>query len=261
MTTCQELDELYLAYALDAVDDVDRQRIEQHTAQCAACAQVAAAYLPVADFLALSVPQYDPPADLKYRVLAAAMPKAKFAPASRPARIADLGAMVAALFRAPALSAVMLILIVGLGLWNLTLQNQMTQQATFNQQLQADLTRNRALVSIVSYADSQPKHIEPTALAPQAIGRVYMASELNTLALIVSDVPPQEATKAYQIWLIDAAGERTSGGMFTVDAQGRAWVLIRAPKPLGNYSSIGITLEPAEGSPKPTGPKMMGTTL
>ena len=59
----------------------------------------------------------------------------------------------------------------------------------------------------------------------------------------------------------DPNGERTSGGTFTVDERGRSWVYIRSPQPLTNYKSIGITIEPAGGSHKPTGPKMMGSNL
>ncbi len=65
----------------------------------------------------------------------------------------------------------------------------------------------------------------------------------------------------YQFWLIDPSGDRTSGGTFSVDAQGRGWVLIRSPKPLNNFQSVGVTIEPEGGSPAPTGAKMMGTSL
>jgi anti-sigma-K factor RskA len=125
----------------------------------------------------------------------------------------------------------------------------------------SEVTRQRALVSTIAYADTQPKHLDTTDAAPKAVGRLFAAPELNALALIVYDMPALETDRVYQIWLIDPNGDRTSGGTFTVDTSGRSWVLIRAPKPLSNYQGIGITLEPTGGSPKPTGPKMMGTSL
>lgn len=258
---CKELEELYPAYVLDAVEQNARQRIEKHIAVCSSCAQIVAGYRPVADGLALAVPLVEPPADLKYRVLAAAMPKVAPPPAQSP--FSNLSSLWASLFRAPArfASAVALALLIALGVWNISLQNQLSQQAAFNQQIMSEITRQRSLVSTIAYADTLPKRLQATEAAPQAVGRLYVAPELNALALIVYDMPVLESKQVYQVWLIDPAGDRTSGGTFTVDERGRSWVYIRSPKPIDQFQSIGITLEPAGGSPKPTGPRMMGTGL
>lgn len=256
-TICKQLEEIYPAYALDAVDVQDRAQIEQHIAVCQACANIVAEYRPVADGLAFAAPLVEPPADLKYRVLAAALPPT--APA--PSLLARLSNLVAQLFRAPAFSAIALALVIALGVWNLSLQNQLAEQAAFDQKLVSDINRQRSLVTTIAYAETQPKRLQATEIAPQAIGRLYVAPELNTLALIVYDMPALEATREYQVWLIDPAGGRTSGGTFTVDERGRGWVYIRSPKPLDQFQGIGITIEPAGGSPQPTTPRVMGTSL
>jgi anti-sigma-K factor RskA len=259
MSICKELEELYPAYILDAVDEHDRARIEAHLRHCASCSQIVAEYQPVADSLAYSVPLFEPPAELKYRVLAA-IPKSK--PLARRAALGWFNlSFLANALRSPAFSAAMLLLLIGLGAWNFTLQNQITQQAAFNQQMTAEITRQRTLVSTVAYADTQPKRLQSTDAAPLAIGRLYLAPELNAIALIVYDMPVLDAKKVYQIWLIDPAGDRTSAGVFTVDDRGRGWVYVRSPKPLSQFQSVGITVEPEGGSPKPTGAKMMGTSL
>jgi anti-sigma-K factor RskA len=36
-------------------------------------------------------------------------------------------------------------------------------------------------------------------------------------------------------------------------------VQVVAPQPLDTYSALGITIEPAGGSPAPTGPKVLGS--
>ena len=123
------------------------------------------------------------------------------------------------------------------------------------------MTRQRALVSTIAYSDSKPMRMQSTDAAPKAVGRLFAAPELNAYALIVYDMPTPPQGMAYQFWLIDANGDRTSGGMFTVDAQGRSWQLFRAPKALSNYHGVGITVEPEGGSAKPTGTKMMGTNI
>jgi anti-sigma-K factor RskA len=259
MSLCKELEELIPAYMLDAVNEDDRARIEAHLPRCAICAQLVASYHPVAAWLPYALPQVEPPAALKYRVLAAALPKTKPTPA-RTSPIAYLASLGSSLFRSPAFAAT-LVLVVALAGWNISLQTQIAQQAALNQQMQSDIGRQRALVSTIAYAETQPKRLQATDVAPQAIGRLFTAPELNALALIVYDMPALESKRVYQIWLIDPAGDRTSGGTFSVDERGRAWVYIRSPKPLSNYQGIGITNEPEGGSPKPTGPKMMGTNL
>ncbi|MEW5717816.1 MAG: anti-sigma factor [Chloroflexota bacterium] len=260
MLPCKEFEELIPAFALDAVDERCRARIEAHVARCPVCAELVACYRPVVAALPYALPQVEPPADLKYRVLAAMLPQAKPVPA-RESLISSLQSQFVSFFRAPAFAAAMFALVVALVVWNVSLQNQIAQQAAFNQQMQSDFGRQRALVSTIAYAETQPKHLQATDAAPQAIGRLFAAPELNALALIVYDMPALEPQRVYQIWLIDPAGERTSGGTFTVDERGRAWVYIRSPQPLSNYQGIGITVEPEGGSPKPTGPKMMGTNL
>lgn len=260
MSICKELEELYPAFALDAVDAQDKKRIEEHLATCRDCPEIVASYRSVADMLPLAVPMVEPPDDLKARVLAATVSPSRV----QQPRLSIWQTLVAGFsntLRGPAFSAITLLLVLALAIWNISLQNQINQQLASNQQMSSEMTRQRALVSTIAYSDAQPKHLEATNAAPKAIGRIYAAPELNALALIVYDMPSLEQNKVYQIWLIDPKGDRTSGGTFTVDTAGRGWVLIRAPKSLDNYQGIGITVEPAGGSPKPTGPKMMGTSL
>lgn len=260
MSICNELEELYPAFALDAVEDKDKKRIEEHLATCHTCSEIVAGYCSVADLLPYASPMVEPPADLKYRVLQAALPRARV----KQPRASVWQSLVTGfgnLLRSPAFAAITLLLVIGLGIWNVSLQNQIAQQLASNQQMSSDMTRERAMMSTIAYADTQPKRLEATSVAPQAIGRLFAAPELNALALIVYDMPALDSNRVYQIWLIDPNGDRTSGGTFTVDAQGRSWVYIRSPKPLSNFQGIGITIEPTGGSPKPTGPKMMGTSL
>ncbi|MEK7874219.1 MAG: anti-sigma factor, partial [Chloroflexota bacterium] len=49
----------------------------------------------------------------------------------------------------------------------------------------------------------------------------------------------------------------SNGGTFTVDANGRGQMLVRAPLPITSYQSMGVTVEPMGGSPGPTGARML----
>jgi anti-sigma-K factor RskA len=255
---CKEIEELLPAFVLDAVDDSERARVERHLPRCPDCAQLIAAYRPVADALARAAPPVEPPAHLKYRILAATLPKQKPQPAPTAS---SLGASLANLFGAPAFAAAALALVIALGIWNISLQNQISRQAELNRQMYTELSRQRDLLSALAYAEGQPKQLRGTEIATRASGRLYGAPNETVFALVAFDLPSLPQGKVYQFWLIDPDGGRTSGGTFTVDEQGRGWLIIRAPKPLNQYQGVGITVEPEGGSPKPTTPRVMGTSL
>jgi hypothetical protein len=69
--TCQEFEELSGAYALDAVTSEEREAARAHPPQCARCARQYQELRSVVALLALSVPQVDPPASLKKRIIMA----------------------------------------------------------------------------------------------------------------------------------------------------------------------------------------------
>ncbi|MBI5305536.1 MAG: anti-sigma factor [Chloroflexi bacterium] len=260
MSTCQEIQELIPAYVLDAVTDQERIAVETHLPRCPDCAQLVAAYRPIADSLAASVQPVEPSADLKYRVLAATMPRAKSSPARDP-WFTRLGSALAALFRSPIFSATALVLVVVLALWNFSLHNQLDDQTAANQRFITELSRQRDVMSVMAYGAGQPRQITGTEIAARSTGRLYGKSDQVTFAMVVHGLPASKPGKVYQLWLIEVSGDRTSGGTFTVGEDGYGWLSIHSPKPLGDYQGIGVTEEPAGGSPKPTGPKVMGTNL
>lgn len=258
MSTCQEIQELIPTFVLDAMTDAERAQIEQHLPRCADCAQRVAEYRPIADLLAFTAPPVEPSPELKYRVLAATMPK-QIARAPRPTF--DLQSLISNLFRAPTFAAAMMVLIVALALWNFALQNQVNQQAGLSREVTREIEHQREFLNIVAYTDGQPRRMIATDAAPKAVGRLYAATELNSFALVVYDLPTLDANRAYQLWLIDPNGDRTSGGTFTVDHEGTGWLIIHASQPLKSYQCVGITVEPRGGSSKPTGARVLATSL
>jgi anti-sigma-K factor RskA len=49
--------------------------------------------------------------------------------------------------------------------------------------------------------------------------------------------------------------------VFSTDEKSYGGTRIRAPRSLLDYSEVGITIEPAGGSPQPTGPRVLGGPL
>lgn len=252
-TICQELEDLIPAYVLDALDDADRKRVEEHLPQCANCRRLVEEYQPVVDWMSFAAEQVEPRAELKYRVLAATAPhRPQAAPA--PTFGSRLAGLVSTLFRSPAFAAATLVLVLAFGVWNLALQSQISQQS-------AELAQQRDLLQVLAYSNGEPRQLQGTDAAVQAVGRLYGSSTDSTFVVVTYDLPQLPAGKVYQLWLIDPAGKRTSGGTFTVDHQGRGWLFSHAPLKLGDYRAVGVTVEPLGGSPGPTGAKMLGGNL
>jgi anti-sigma-K factor RskA len=95
---------------------------------------------------------------------------------------------------------------------------------------------------------------------PGATGLLVISRDGEHGTLVVDGLPSLDATQQYQLWLI-RNGQRTSGGVFSADEEGYGSLWISAPDPLISYDSFGVTIEPAGGSPGPTGERVLGGQL
>ena len=75
--------------------------------------------------------------------------------------------------------------------------------------------------------------------------------------LVVYELPPPPPGRSYQLWVI-VGGEPVSAGVFEVDA-GRAQPATRRRTlpPIEGPVTIAVTVEPAGGLPKPSGPMVL----
>lgn len=99
----------------------------------------------------------------------------------------------------------------------------------------------------------------PSAAKPaESTGLIIISNDGEYGTLIVQNLPHLPEAEAYQLWLIKD-GQRTSGGLFNVSEDGYLAKIIYSPEPLAHYQTFGITIEPATGSPGPTGEKVLGS--
>lgn len=136
------------------------------------------------------------------------------------------------------------------------LTNRTAQITALNRQLQVmqdQVWQNQQQMAFFA----MPSAIVPldgTADAPDAGGVFY---QHDTRALVVlHGLPPLSAAQTYQLWLIPAAGSPVPAGELTVQsvAVNRQQVMLpEADRAYQTYQKIGITIEPAGGSPAPTG--------
>ena len=234
--------DLMPAYALDCLDGDEAVRVYEHLAVCADCRAELRSYQAVADQLALAVPDADPPADLK-RLLMKRAQSAHPTLTSQP-RTSWWEQVTKLLQRnAPVWGLVSLLLIVALLISNLWLWGQLGRPQSA---IEPGVLRTIDLTG--------------TDVSPQSTGLLVVSVDGEHGTLVVDGLAPLSQEQQYQLWLIQD-GQRTSGGVFSVSEEGYGSLWISSPEPLSSYSSFGITIEPAGGSPGPTGDKVLGSTL
>lgn len=88
-------------------------------------------------------------------------------------------------------------------------------------------------------------------------GSLLVDKQRNLVAVFAWNLATPPAGKTYQMWLIDAKGNRTNGGLLVPEGS-YPFILavIQSPQPLTDFTGMGVTLEPAGGSSQPTGPRV-----
>ena len=233
--------ELIPAYALECLDEVEMKAVLAHLEGCESCRAELYAYREVSGKIALSVPQVDPPARVKSALMAsvrASLPSQKDLERRQSKRERSGSGL---LRLSPVWLATGVLLILLLGASNLLLWQQVRE-----------LRENRPQFQTIS--------LRGTEAAPGATGMIVISRGGTHGTLVVDDLPDLGEDEQYQLWLI-RDGQRTSGGVFSVSQDGYGSVWVSSPEPLANYPNFGITIEPAGGSPGPTGKKVLGNDL
>ncbi len=91
---------------------------------------------------------------------------------------------------------------------------------------------------------------------PKAHGLLFVAADHNHWVLSLSNLEPTQAGQGYQLWFMSDS-TAVSGGTFT--ARPGEPVNLSAESMPADTKAILITLEPASGSPLPSGPKVLTT--
>jgi anti-sigma-K factor RskA len=118
----QGIHELSAAYALDALDRVDRQRFEEHLAQCGECRDDVASFQATAAALAYDVDVPAPPDTLRERILERAR-------SEQPRNVLQFRPRRWALPVATGAAAVAACAALAFGLWAVSLNNELGDRA------------------------------------------------------------------------------------------------------------------------------------
>jgi hypothetical protein len=228
--TCEEFEELSGAYALEAVTPAEREAAQAHLAGCAACTRRLQELRAVVDLLPYSAQQVNPPASLKGRLFEAIrqentqtqpVPIPRIAP-SRPRRSWSTQVLAIA-------AVLMLVLLGGMTVWNVSLQ----QQNSSLQQQNVSLTKE--------VASLQNQLALAYGLRGSGVsGKLIYLPEQNITLLVMDGLPQLHGTQVYQGWLIHGK-QPTSIGLLSVQ-NGVASVIYRGT--IAGYEVAAVSREP-----------------
>ena len=234
----ENLHTLAAAYALDSLTDVERRRFETHLTDCDTCTDEVRGMRETVTRLATAAAQ-DPPETLRGRVLAQAARTRQVPPrVARPgsARARRMGWT---------LSAACLVLAAVLGV--ATLRAEHTKQRVD--------TLNRDIAAVMAAPDARTVTAK---VGPGGNGTVVASRSLGKAVIVMRGLPKLSAARTYELWLMGPRPPRAAGTM-RPPAKGDPRPVLATG--LGDATQIGITVEPAAGSQRPTTPPIFTATI
>ena len=212
------------SYVLDAVSDAEREEFERHLQHCLSCRAEVRGLRETAARLAMARVVV-PPARLEQRVLAATYRTRQLPPLPRdqirvvrafPRRLAVLAA-------AASVAAA-----VALGVGELSAQHQL------------DRARETAISRVVTAPDAR---VETARASAGGSVTVVTSAALHEAVVSTTGMAAPPSGRAYQVWVMSPSGARSAGLLHGTS------LLASAVRP---GDRIGITVEPARGSTRPT---------
>jgi anti-sigma-K factor RskA len=263
MSATHDEQSLAAPYVLGALDAAERRHFEAHLATCLPCQQEVRTLQPVADALALAVPQRTPRPELRHRVLASAP--------GRTSSVPRVTATVSPSIWLPLAASIVLAAILGAAAWRLQtrvadlearLEQSERGSANARQQL-AEARRvaddARTTLAILSAPDLVRIDLAGQPPAPGATARALWSRQ-NGMVFTAADLPPAPAGRVYQVWVVTADAP-VSAGLLARDSRSGAAHVFRTPRDIRTPVAAAVTLEPEGGVPAPTGEKYLIGTL
>lgn len=230
-----DLHKLTGAYAVDALDDLERARFEQHLATCEDCRAEVAELRETAALLAETVATA-PPASLRESVLAGVAqvrplpPEVPIATSTHRRAVEPAGRGRSWM---PFLVAAAFALIVGIG-------------AAVVQPWESDDAPGRLTAAeVLDAPDAEQVFLD---LGDAGRATVTRSKARDRAVIQTEDMVAAPEGKDYELWLMSPDGVFTSAGLMP-DAADQTIVLEGAA---ADAAAVGITVEPDGGSDKPT---------
>lgn len=267
--------DLLASYAVGATDPDESARVEAYLRDHPEAKAEVAEYAAAATLFSADVPLREPPAALRQKLLDSvrSQPPTRLSPkfvqptASKPPVIPSAvpagGSTKRTLFPAAAVAWFSTAAAVALLAMNIFWMSQVNDLRQRQAALEAENLAQQAQVASLERA-SQERLTDAVTIMVTGNKAELMDDEGESRAMVMwqpgnteavmftHSLPVLDESRTYQLWLIDADGNPISAGTFTVDADGRATLLFNADAGIEAFDALGISVEPAGGSPAPT---------
>jgi anti-sigma-K factor RskA len=239
-------------YALGALDGQELKEFEAHLdSGCAICEAYVRETRETLAVLHRTLRPEVPPLVVKSRVLDQVAPQAMARP--RQEKTAWLnwnwwGLGIGAI----ATAAVAFILTSNLTRTQSELEKAKAQLAA----AQIESSQKDELLQFLSSQDVRLIELKGLEAAPAATAKLFWNPGARSGILLTNGLPKTPTDKAYELWGI-AGTEPVPAGVFRVDDQGQARFRMPVLGQGKNFDKFAVTLEPAAGVEKPSGPMVL----
>lgn len=255
----KDMEELLPLYALGALSDEERARVERYLQTDPEALARVREYQATAQALSYVAQPVAPVAASKRALLQRLRPEFG---AGRPSseRVAGRRRRISPEFvgrLAPALSLVVATISLGAAL---VTRDELGRVQAQNGELLRQLVDHQEALRLVGAPGLLALEVEGTEAAPKARGTFIAESDTRSGMLLLAGLPKLEPGMTYQAWLI-RDGTPYPAGLFFVTAEGAGTLSLEAPDNLGLYDAVAVSLEPELGSLLPTGPIVLLGTI
>jgi anti-sigma-K factor RskA len=250
------IEELLPFYVLDALTQEEKQQVELYLAEHPEARAQVKELQSGASAVPYAVSPVEPPRRVKQALMArvAADVQARERSSARVGTIPSRrGLRFEDIFRVLSLGAAAVAII-----WAFVLNAQVarlqSEITALNDQVAAQSQSLDELIRNLPQTDQSDVitvSLKGTEAQPGAQGQLIADPSDQSAVLVISGLPPLEAGRTYQVWLIGNAP--VSAGLLTVDENGQSVLIVTSEAAIGSFNSLGISIEPEGGSEQPTG--------
>ncbi|MGH7722784.1 MAG: anti-sigma factor domain-containing protein [Candidatus Dormibacteria bacterium] len=238
MISCQDADVLAAALSVGSIDSGDQLALEAHLGSCAECRQVAGEYLAAAARLPLALEPLQPSPELRGRLMRAVYSGAEQArsPAPRAGPWWErLWASVPAARGFTVVAAAAAAAVIGVTSWSVA------SRSTAPSPVAVSLTA--------------------TSAVPGAHGQLVYDRGSNQAVITVTGLPAPARIGGgtYEVWLVRPGGAAVAAAFLSREPDGSWGAAVHGD--ISKYAAVAATVEPAGGSPAPSGSRVVQATL
>jgi anti-sigma factor RsiW len=263
-------DDMLEAFALNALDPEEEERVQDHLDGCFQCSELVNHYQETAVSLAQSVNLLEPSPGLRARLMQAVSRDEPEAPASPEPQLVPafgdriIGSRLVRVLVPMAASVAMVLVVLAVAL-NVRTSGQVDDLKQENASLQVRLDSNIATVTAqlnnaadvesevkdsvlklqqASFELAQPNNMSLELRSPSAESRsqgiLLVSSDGSRGVIMVVGMEPPSPSTSYQIWLMRGQ-DKVWAGKLDVDSRGWGTVLLQLREPIMGFEKVELT--------------------